>query len=149
MVSGKLSPSIYCIGQRESIKYKNLVSSCISNTVESYLFLKIVGDGWCMPGRKSALPVSVHHLPQFRQILPLRDTRQPLGQMAGTSFSAAEEGHVVPFTGGIMRGTGHCVSLSRVTATFSVSLSESYLALHRCTTGKSALLHALFSLFVS
>lgn len=87
--------------------------------------------------------------PTVQTDLPLRDTGQPLGQMAGTSFSAAEEGHVVPFTGGIMRCTGHCVSLSRVTATFSVSLSESYFTFHRCTAGKSALLRALFSLFVS
>lgn len=87
--------------------------------------------------------------PTIQTDLPFRDTGQPLGQMAGTLFSAAEEGQVLPFIREIIRYTWQRVPLSRVAATFSVSLLESYFTCHLRTPGKSALLHALLCLFVS
>lgn len=87
--------------------------------------------------------------PAVQTDLPVGDTGQPLGQMAGTSFSAAEEGCMLPFVTEILRCTWQRLPLSRVTVTFRVGLLESYYAFHLLIPGKSASPHALLCLFVS
>lgn len=102
----------------------------------------------CRGGNLSCQLVSII-FPTVQTGLPVRDTGQPLGQMAGMSFSAAEEGRMLPFIREIIRCTWQRIPLSRVTVTRNVSLLESYFNFHLRTPGKSALLHALLCLFVS